>query len=250
MAISSSRHCPNCGSNHKGKPFAVYEDGYHCFSCGAHKSLENSFADRVPEKESGIEMPAYGVIDIDNLKWLKQYHVTDNMINKHGIYQSSDGSLVFPIVVDGRIVRVNQRWNNPRRDHAQGNFSEKPILTNNKNFVILVEDYISWIRVGETMDCCLLSGTTVKNAIINKLLARYDIIVVWLDNDHDRENNPGQTAAKKIVSRALYQIRKRYGLTDKAVVNIVSDDDPKCYTNSEINTLVKESLYGSDKKSH
>lgn len=245
MAITSSKSCPNCGDNHRGKPFAIYEDGYHCFSCGSHKRAIRNF--RTVEKlTSTLELPELEYnperFSVALQKWLLRFHLTYEQVAKFRISEADGPSVVLPVVTNNEIVRYTRRWLGERRFYAQGDTEAMFIVSPSEgsSTVVLVEDYISCIRVGETVDCLCLFGTSLRDSWAKCILSRYDTIVIWLDNDHERVNNPGQTAAKKIKKKLENMIYWKYGLSKKSVHNILTDDDPKYYTTSQIKEILNE----------
>lgn len=248
MAIYSIAECPSCGGGHKSKPFAVYDDGYHCFSCGLHKRAEYNFTAKVKKDCSSFTLPTlehdpqkFGVVV---RKWLVQYHVTDDLIRQHGICEAPEDSVFMPVYIDDKLVRYSRRWLNPRRDHMDGEYYSKPVRHVGSNVIVLVEDFISYIRVGSQYSTCCLFGTNLGNDTLTELLKTYDSIIVWLDNDAGRRDgrNPGQDAAKKIIGRLQNIIYKKFALGNKVVYNVITEHDPKCYTDSEIRSIIDEKL--------
>jgi 5S rRNA maturation endonuclease (ribonuclease M5) len=245
MAISSSKDCPHCGSDHKGKPFALYEDGYHCFSCGSSKRAIRNFTLRGLEAEGDITLPELtlnpSMFSLPVLKWLRSYHVTDDLIYKHHIAESN-GSVITPVLVDDKVVMYQQRWFDPRRIMTYGR-KQPFIATNRENcdIIVIVEDFMSAIRVGETTDCYCMFGTSIPYGTLQSLVKRYDIIIVWTDGD-----SPGQKAAKKLsdtlnklVSDEIRQRAFAYPF-NKIVRNVLTDLDPKCYTNTDIRAILEQ----------
>src|SRR4051812_35191659 len=104
--LSSSSECPQCGSGHKGKPFCIYEDGHHCFSCGHHKRGNRGFSIR----ESRISIPTLPKVtfnpeqfSLHNLTELAKWYITKEDLRSHHIGQSEDGGVVFPNIVDDKV---------------------------------------------------------------------------------------------------------------------------------------------------
>ena len=109
------------------------------------------------------------------------------------------------------------------------------------NTVVLVEDYLSAIRVGQHYDTYCLWGTKCSYEFLKELFDSYETVLVWLDNDETKEINSGQEASKKICkmvnSILSYKNRKRL-VPLWQVVNVVTDMDPKCYSDSEIKNIL------------
>lgn len=246
MALSSHKNCPNCGSDHKSKPFAIYEDGFQCFSCGYAKRSNYDFKSHTKKVAKDVKIPPLitnpSKFPLKVLERLKEFHVTDELIYKYHICATEDISLFFPVIVDGVVVKTQQRWFEPRRDYAQGNFRFKPIIDNDDDTIVLVEDCVSFIRVGENYSCCCLFGTSIDNENLKQLLSKYTNIIIWLDNDHTKERNAGQIAADKICKKLNNMLYYKYSLSNKVVYNVITDNDPKYYTNSQIKDIIRSTL--------
>ncbi len=249
MAISSSKSCPKCGDNHKGKPFALYEDGWHCFSCGSSKRAIRNFTLRKLEAQGDIELPELtlnpSLFSLPVLKWLRGYHVTDDLIYKYSIAETKDNSIITPVISpnDGKVVMYQRRWFDPRRIMTYGN-KQPFIVSSLGNFktLVIVEDFISSIRVGEIVDCYCMFGTSIHYQRLSDLVKTYDTIIIWADGD-----GPGQRAAIKLselLNKLIYQeTRKRsFALLKKIVRNVSTEYDPKCYTNTEIRTILQQKI--------
>lgn len=244
MALSSSKSCPHCGDNHKGKPFALYNDGYHCFSCGTSKRAIRNFRTTQLKTSHGIEMPELtrnpSMFSLPVLKWLKQYHVTDELIYKYNIAEALDNSVITPVLQNDKVVMYQRRWLDPRRIMTYGN--KKPFIASSSkcDTLVIVEDFISAIRVGEVVDCYCMFGTSLSYEILKKLVSEYAIIVIWADGDI-----PGQRAAAKLLDtlNRIISNRSRYRAfspsTNNIIYNIVTEKDPKLYTNSEIHNYIR-----------
>lgn len=247
MAISTSKSCPHCGDDHKGKPFALYEDGYHCFSCGSTKRAIRNFTLRGLVAHESIELPELtlnpSMFSLSVLKWLRKYHVSDETIYKHCIAEATDNSVIAPVldVETGNVIMYQRRWFDPRRIMTYG--SKQPFIAKadtGNSVLVIVEDFISAIRVGEIEDCYCMFGTAIPYHQLETLVKTYSTIVVWADGD-----SPGQNAARKIHQllmkiQARANIKRAFDLSsNKTTVNVVTEKDPKCYTNTEILKILK-----------
>jgi hypothetical protein len=174
------------------------------------------------------------------LKWLRSYHVTDDIIYKYHIGETSDNSLIMPVIDNDTITMFQQRWFNPRRIITHG--SKAPFIAksgSSSNTIVIVEDFISCIRVGSVVDSYCMFGTSIPIESLQNIISRYDVIVVWADGDA-----PGQLAAKnlrtKLESLATKQSLKRsFSLSSsKDIVNVLTSSDPKYYTNTQIRDII------------
>ncbi len=247
--LSSDKACPSCGDNHKGKPFCTYENGVHCFSCGYTIKYDRSFAARenrpveIPEIPDACFNPSK--FSVNNLIWLNKYFITINDIYKYNIAESSDGALIFSNMENQQVTHYQLRYNTvPRviRSHGKKipSISSVGALT-----IVLVEDYISHIRVGRSFDTACLWGTKISYDWLETIL-HYENIVIWLDNDKDKEINSGQEAAKKIckmLNRVIQLKQGKFGFGGIRVPKVhikITDNDPKCYSDSEIEEILGE----------
>lgn len=249
MAVDTFKNCPHCGDDHKGKPFAVYEDGYHCFSCGATKRAEYNFLKPRPTTASDITLPddlEYNPVKFstDILSWLMQYHLTDKQIRAHNIIQSGHDSIVMPVVVNDTIVMYQQRWFDSVRRIMTYGTKQPMFIGRGSDTMVIVEDYISAIRVGEVVDTCCMFGTSLPYDVLQDIVKNYKNVLVWADGD-----TAGQQAAVKILTklnRIAYQVSKyrAYGDgLDKHIKNIYTERDPKCYVSSDIINIIEGKIY-------
>jgi hypothetical protein len=86
---------------------------------------------------------------------------------------------------------------------------------------VLTEDILSCIRVGRLQQSASILGTSVSDARLVQLLARFKRFAIWLDGD-----GPGQTAASKL--------RRTLELLGAEVRVIRTELDPKLHSNEEI----------------
>lgn len=244
-ALSNSRDCPFCGSNHKAKPFCVYEDGYHCFSCGAsHRGNRCFNAKREAEFKSCDELIGDKVYNFDSFSsvtrlFLNDYFVSHKHIEKHHAFELYDGRywLVMPVIINNEILFYQRRCMNVREILASG--SKISASSSIKSDTIcIVEDFISYMRVAEHVDALCLFGTKLNGSDL-EMITSYHNICVWLDNDELKSINSGQNAAKKICKNIEYTLRlkhnrRSYLKQDTTLYNICTDQDPKYYSDSEI----------------
>lgn len=246
--------CPHCDGGHKTGCYAEYADGYKCFSCGISKSYDN-------HRKAMMGVTSYKPITIGKemyipkhtknpkefspsvLKWLYSYYVYDSLIRKHRIgYVSDTGdwgdSLLLPVVVDNEMVFVTRRFFPNKRVLGIG--TKQPYKINNGHKrVILVEDYISAIRLEEYADVWCLFGTYLDRQHIDELLETYSEITLWLDGD-----DAGRKGVKNITKQIEYKIKdkmNRFPLRYNkgwSIVNITSKEDPKFYSPLQIGRLL------------
>lgn len=230
--------CPFCNNGHNTPCFAKYDDGYKCFTCGAYKKADRSFTNNV-KKMGGLSLPK-GIknptqFSYDNLKWLYSYYIDECTIRRNNIAQLDDEQLLFPIIKNNEVLFYIERWNKPKKIRHRG--VKQPILLDGASSkkLIIVEDWISAIRVSEHYDTLCLFGLYCPYKDLQKYISRYDEIFIWLDGDA-----PGQQAASKLykllVDRLLvsHKYKRSFDKNDKHVYNVKTSRDPKAYSPDEI----------------
>ena len=239
MLIEMS-HCPFCDSGHSSPCFARYTDGYKCFTCGAWKQADRGFIE-VPVIKNTMNMPEYESnpkrFRVATLQWLYQYYLTNETIKKYCVLEADDGSLMFPAIINGEIDFYVRRWLGTKRIRNVGN---KPMHIMGKGrTLVVVEDFISAIRIAEHTSTLCLFGTKCNKETINHMLTHYDRIILWLDGD-----KAGQDSAYQLQSylrKAHYWIKKRRTFEEfnLNMSSIKSELDPKCYSASYIRNIIK-----------
>lgn len=248
-AIGNSRECPFCGGNHKSRPFCEYEDGYHCFSCGANKRSERGFSVSTKQRMDIPEWPDAesnpDAFSIPALTWLAKYYITPELIRQHNIMCLGD-TLIFPHIKDGALINYQTRNVINRVITTSG--EKIPMLLHTQfgsDTLIIVEDFISAINVSKSHNVLCLWGTKLNFEEIKYYTSIFNKFYVWLDNDHEKAVNSGQIAALKIckmLQSSIQYINRQYAFnmaTSKRVYNITTAEDPKCYTSIEINEAIK-----------
>lgn len=237
-------HCPHCESGYKSPCYAEYVDGYKCFSCGVSKSYNThrmAMMGRVrPTIKPGLKIPKHSLNvsewPTDILKWLYSYYVFDDVIKKHSIgYIEDTNSILYKVIEDNEIVFVQTRGFPNKRIRGIGAKHLYKIENGHKT-VVLVEDHISAIRLGELgVDVLCLFGTSIQETEIKSILDKYNIIKIWLDED-----KAGVDGTEKIIKSLKDQIDKnkqRFPLKyieEWTILSIESEDDPKTYSDKEM----------------
>lgn len=247
--LSNSSECPSCGSEHKSRPFCTYENGVHCFSCGYTKTYDRSFStmkigDRTPNIP-GLTGLKSRLADfcLENQMWLNKYFITAEDIKNHNVQETEDGALIFCTIQHDVVVHYQKRYNTiPRRILSYG--PKTPSISSiNSSTIALVEDFISYIRISKYIDVICLWGTKTSYEVLKGLL-NYTKVLVWLDNDIEKETNSGQEAAKKIcqmLQSIINYNNRRFGFGSKKfpeVTNIVTNGDPKSFSPSQLEEII------------
>ena len=240
--LSNSRDCPRCGSNHKTKPFCVYENGVHCFSCGFTRTFDASFSIRESRIEN-CELPLgcknnLAQFRLEHQAWLNQYYITQDHVSKYGIYELDD-SLVFQLSENS----YQQRWLNPRRFVTKNPKSPRLFSEFSNGKLVICEDFISAVRIAKHYDVLCLSGTKISFKELRDYTRNYNEVITWLDNDHEKEINSGQESAKiicNLLESVLQYNRRKFAFSPHGfkIRNISTEKDPKWYTDLEIRRLL------------
>lgn len=253
--LESKMPCPWCPSS---DGYHEYETNFHCFSC--HKSKkkpkeENSrslFIDKDVDygvvHTGGVTLPKTATKDFpkEAMKWLLEAGITQNMIYLHNIcYVENE---VVPIPNTTRSVQLHKRIIlpaingdeyyqarslnpcEPRKYITIG--AKKPYWLRELHFgpqtsIVVVEDILSAIRVGEYTSSVALLGTSLDDETA-LLLAAFKEVKVWMDSDA-----PGIAASNKIV--------KKLKLYCKKVVQIKHMKDTKRCQKKELEQVLQMS---------
>lgn len=218
--ISRSKDCHNCGANHSNLCYTVYHDGWYCYSChtGSRKSSEHYVfrpQELVTEKKK-LVVPANTLninkFSVKALEWLYSYYVYDDLISNSRIAycESTEHypeSLLLPVLFDqdNNLIEYQRRFF-PKAFFSSSGVKDVVFISGKGDKLIIVEDYISALRVGQHTPCLCLFGTSFKpNVMLNRLM-QYTDISIWLDNDE-----PGIVASDKIFK----QLQKEYKIQAK-----------------------------------
>ncbi len=249
-ALENSSICPQCGGGHKSKPYCIYQNGAFCFSCNYTKSSDRSFSitrniqTQMPDFPDAVRN--YSAFPITVKRWLLERGVGEELCRKHSVMCCGDNSVIYINLDDeGKLISYQRRWiaSKERRIITKG--VKTPTLFNESGsgFLVVVEDYLSAIRVAEQYDALCLWGTTLNYNYIKHICRQYDKIFVCLDNDYEKDVNSGQEAAKTLVQKIQKEMRnsfyyRGFTLFSKECVNIVAEKDMKYYTDSEIRNII------------
>lgn len=219
--------CEYCG---KSDAVRSYDDADFCFRCHLlmnarrlkFETLQKS--PKITGKMALTELPKTWE------NWLKSKGIKEKTIKKFDLqYDKLSQSLVYPLKIGEELIGYQLR-DAAKKVRSVRLDSELPFLfeakTNNSNFVVLVEDPISAMRIWQDSDfnAIALLGTHLTN--INKLyiLKNYLNIIVWMDGDL-----AGYSASRKITSD-FAQFRTTYTKFTK--------NDPKDHDKSSLNAVL------------
>lgn len=235
--------CPECAShgkdNHKDNLVTFDNGNQLCFSCGYTNHNHTYYKPLVqePTNEKSISLPEDVTNCLPNraLEFLNKFHCTLQQIKENFILWSEQYERVcFPIYTPTELLAWQGRYlgKDPKKPKwfSQGKLNE--ILHITKPYtakLVLTEDIISAIRVGSQEEYCASplfgSHVSVKKLAQYLLIYRVYKFYLWLDKD------------KEIESYKYSQRARQLGID---CVTIVTDKDPKAYTDEEITTILKD----------
>lgn len=235
--------CPECAShgkdNHRDNLVTFDNGNTLCFSCGYvnYNNLNYKPLVQKPTNEKSISLPEDVTNCLPNraLEFLHQFHCTLHQIKENFILWSEQYERIcFPIYTPTELLAWQGRYlgKDPKKPKwfSQGKLNE--ILHITKPYtskLILTEDIISAIRVGSQEEYCASplfgSHVSVKKLAQYLLIYRVYKFYLWLDKD------------KEIESYKYAQRARQLGID---CVTIVTDKDPKAYTDEEITTILKD----------
>ena len=234
--------CPACGSKDN---LAVYDDGHkYCFGCHWQEqgliSLRNVFkssleAAGAPQARSSYPSDAQSdFIRLDALQWLLKSHITQEQRQQWNIQWSPNRQMLcWPITAfvsnarlgwQGRCFAPDAKTKTVIYGSIHDNVCVLAQQWPLPNTVVMVEDYISAIRVSTYYPCVPLFGCNSTIRDLETLFSHFDKLVVWLDSD--KLDN-----ARKIAQKAsLIGFDARVCYTEL---------DPKAYSNEDIKNYLK-----------
>lgn len=253
MIVSKSHICPYRQSPHENLAYVEYENGHWCYSCNRGEFKDRSFKKNDDYEDliinSYVDLPpnlTNNIKEFSNeaLSWLYKYYVFEDLIRYYGIHYGN-GILLFPINTKRGGIAAYQTRSLAFKHFSSSKylkdytFIASHILDHNVKkdirTIVLVEDYISCIRVGEIHDCLWLVGTYLQDYKLDTILHNYNNIKIWLDGDE-----PGIIAAKKMYNKIYKEMLLKRPFSHIKIEIITTEHDPKCYTDTEIRQILEE----------
>jgi 5S rRNA maturation endonuclease (ribonuclease M5) len=176
------------------------------------------------------------------LKWLYSYYIFDDVIKKHRIrYVEDTNSLLYTVIKDNEVVFAQTRGF-PNK-HIRGIGAKQLYKTDNgHNTVVIVEDYISAIRLAENnVDAICLFGTSINDCEIKPILDKWDNVITWLDGDE--AGIKGRKTIEKKLNKQINELKLRFPLRytqNWSILNVSSELDPKEYSDNEIRSKLND----------
>ncbi|MHB8602219.1 MAG: hypothetical protein ACYC9R_06240 [Nitrosotalea sp.] len=250
--VLKKERCPRCaklGKDTSKDNLAIYDDGHkYCYGCGYTYYGHNSIKWLKNKINPVVSVSSQFVYDLDSicyhlplkpLRWLTSYGILPSEIKEHRMFWDINSqTLQMPIYDGDRLMLVSGRYfgDNPDypkyiiRGQKKGFFKIiQPSIPN--NIYVLVEDYISAIKVGRQYNTVPILGSYVPHELVLSLMRfnenSHPIIRIWLDPDKRSE----------AIRQAAYC---RQLVWDTGT--IISDKDPKDYNDTQIKELVSATL--------
>ena len=228
MAFLGHHPCPRCNSRDN---LGEFDNGWFCFGCGYRKpkrdlSRFKTFSyDKVMD---GIQLSKN--LPKNALKWLLGYNLTQNEMAQ---FHFAEKRTIKNEIKDCNLLVLyhdNNYWVARNLDNGSASkylsSGNKPFITYGQgNTIVFVEDIISAIKVGRQFTAVPMLGATIPADWWTKA-KNYDKIVIWGDRDKARNNVIASRKAREIVG--------------KQVDCIITDKDPKDYSDNDIyNYIIK-----------
>lgn len=240
--------CPKCrkdGHDNTGDNLARYADGgAYCFRCGYYETatgtksateLIGGSVGNKPQPRPTCYLPADITTELPEKarNYLEKYSLTPLDISKNMLLWSEERHrIIFPYFVKGELVAWQGRDINAKgagKWYSRGNLTDLIYILGNpyQQTVILVEDIISAIRCGSvhTTAALPLFGSIIKTKLLLQLNERFHRVLIWLDKD------------KEMYSRKMSKYAREFGMDCRS---IVTDLDPKEYSDSEILDIIQK----------
>lgn len=228
--------CPRCGSRDN---LGVWDDGHkYCFGCRFFipspeniEQLKKKAQQLENNKNNDFMLDTSGFtyrIPSNALSWLTKYGISRQEVEHYGIcWNTNTDSLVFPIYNSQKaIIYCQERYFGSDIHHAKyvthGSKTQQLAQILNRNAprtVVLVEDFISAIKVGRVCTSSPLLGSTIDPNAVRWVTERFNKVRVWLDLDK--------------ATQALHEASK-LALAIPNTRVIITVLDPKEYSTQEI----------------
>lgn len=228
--------CNDCGSS---DALTIYVDSTYCFSCGRYRKTTPKGVVAPKSAASSIKLPEdLEVLHSSHRAFLLDKGIDSSLATCYNIkYSPSMHRLIIPSYDGGKLIG----WQGRALEHSYGpkyiqgvGQCPKYFISNlsdgvDTRAIVIVEDALSAMKVGQVMRAFALIGTKLdaQGVKLARILSEQVPFIVWLDSD-----KPGKDGARNLI--------KRLNNVGHVVKQIISTADPKLATLTEI----KEVIYG------
>ena len=231
-ALVTGLPCNTCPSS---DAMAEYIGHFFCFSCRTRTNKQGErqvykTSKEVPEDLECEEEITFKVNKFGrNAKaWLYSVGITDSLIKLYHIgYIPELDRVYIPNYRGNTLIGYQTRalsfYDKPK---YLGKGQKMCYLSRGKctSKVVLVEDVLSCIRVGEHCSAISLQGTSLNDEGLAQVLSTFNSVRIWLDSDL-----AGITGDKKLTRQLCLFV---------PCSSIVTKEDPKTYTYKEIGDIL------------
>ena len=199
---------------------------------------QNTATEAIPERVP-VTLPrdATSIIDGVALRWLSDYDITrEEVVSNKLLWSDYRQMLIFPFYSpnSGSLIAWQGRCFKDGYARYQTMGSKEEVfwvqgLTHaHSHGIILVEDCVSAIKVGRQAACMPLLGCGLGSERRTKLRAFTGKLTFWLDYDKAKE---------------AYEYAQQQRILGYRCQVIVTQDDPKVYTDPEIKEILQGVSY-------
>lgn len=221
---------------------------FYCFRCGCSRFVARSEGINVHDfaeankmaKTLSCTMPDDHSENIpkEGLNWLRKAGIDEDLRREYGIcYSPSLRRVILPAYDSNRrLVYIQARavFDGQTPKYANQAAVKKPLFHSHQavtSEVVLTEDILSAIKVGQVFSAISLLGTKPVDTLLPALMP-FDEVFVWLDPD-----DAGIDGSIKIAHYC--------SVLGKPVYRVHSDKDPKYYSKQEIKQFIERSRSGT-----
>jgi hypothetical protein len=248
VTVLSRSRCPRCakdGKDNSANNLVTYADGHvHCYGCSYHKggdvlySIKHKLGNKHVDNALLTSLPHYSDSDSNAtynlperpLQWLHGYGITDDEIHSNQIwYDLRKDLLVFPIYNGVQLMATSARYFGTNSKHPKyltsglKNNHFKLFARNESDVYVLVEDFVSAIKVGRHFNCIPLLGCVAPIRLVLSLVPSRPILRLWLDPD------------KNLSS--VNQVQHMLQFLPNCA-SILTEHDPKDYSDAQIKRII------------
>lgn len=233
--------CPKCremGVDKSGNNLGVWDDHKYCFSCG-YVEINNSLnLNRITNNKKSQDVSAYIELPSDittvlperAVKWLDKYELTETEKNQF-LWSEQYQRLIYPVydLYDNLLFYQGRAFNQDNGKHSkystQG-FGNKifHLIGPEQPRLIVVEDVVSALKISRQAYVMPLWGSQISPERVRMLSGMVFKLWIWLDKD-----------------KAEYSLKTRQMASPyfDEVRCIITDKDPKEYSNDKIMEIIK-----------
>lgn len=237
-SIRVNHHNEHCYGSSKSAKFSRDGSTYalHCWRCGGTMRLrkEGSYKSlyKSKSKESRWTLPkdvkSFPDWNVKALAWILKYISKEEVNSASILWSDSTERLYFPMINNGVVYGWHGRsFNEEKSKYLTIHFGEKSKLFGEvkvNDTVVLVEDYISFIKIKtlKIYSAICTFGTDISKDLLFYIVNNYKRVIIFWDND----NNIVKKKQRLFNNKFLL-----YGLESKV---IQATKDPKEYSTEDL----------------